>query len=631
VHSDLPAASGLAFPAAPQLQALQTMVVRTHLSNYVSVPTDCPQREKRGWSGDGQLTTHSGLLNFDGLAFYEQWWASALDQQRIGCLPPGEPSRSSPAGPLRPFNWACSSPMFKNLTLEQYQYGPIGDVLPFEQLGMGNFAGDPSWEVLAVVVPYELLTLAGDVAAVAAGYDGPKSLLTFFGALGSADPTSSGLIATSYLGDWKALDTPNNLLVANINYLMAALLTAEMAFASGADADAVADLALASALSAALQARFFDATAMRWDRGSQSAQILALAFGAGNASVQQPAADALVAALAAADGHLTFGASGARFALDVLHGAARRPDLALALASEPAYPSWQYMIENSSLPGTMFEDWSGPAQPDGSSDNHIFKAGGITGFLLEQALGLDAAMRVAGAASGGDDGCECEAALDMAFSLRGRFGFSCAHVAALCEVVAGGGGGGGGGGGATLRPLGELSAAAAAALARRGLAAAHAGGARALEPRLALTVTAAAARAVGAAAGWRVTPAGNASFAWSFAAGRLRASAFVPFASDARMELPLELFRAGARVRVSLGGGEVCFVGGNGALIGASEAMLVEWRPAVLPCGAGAAARHVSGRALRGGAACGGGVGGGRVLVMHAPGGASEVELAEEA
>lgn len=47
-HSALPAALGLSFPAAPALEALQTMVVRTHLSNFVSVPTDCPQREKRG-------------------------------------------------------------------------------------------------------------------------------------------------------------------------------------------------------------------------------------------------------------------------------------------------------------------------------------------------------------------------------------------------------------------------------------------------------------------------------------------------------------------------------------------------------------------------------------------------------
>jgi hypothetical protein len=225
--------------------------------------------------------------------------------------------------------------------------------------------------VLAVVIPSELLAQAGDLTAVAAGYDGPKSLLAFFNALGSADASSQGLITWSYLGDWKAIDTPNNKFVANINYLMAALLTAEVASAVGESADAVADLALAAALSSALQAKFFDAAGKRWDAGSQSAQILALAFGAGDASVQQPAADALVAALAAADGHATFGASGSRFALSVLHDVVQRPDLALELALSQGYPSWQLMVSNASMPGTAWEDWNGPAEPDGSSDNHV--------------------------------------------------------------------------------------------------------------------------------------------------------------------------------------------------------------------------------------------------------------------
>ena len=282
------------------------------------------------------------MLNFDALAFYEEWWKSMLDQQRIGCLPRGEaPGRvGGVAGaPIRPFNWVCDAPMVPNITLAQYQYGPIGDVLPREQIQMGNFAGDPSWEVAAVVVPYELLTQYGDAAAVAAGYaDGPKSLVAFFGALGFADASSSGLITWSYLGDWKALDTPNNKLVANVNYIMALQMTAEIASAAGADADALADVALAAALSAALEAKFFDATKRVWDAGSQSAQILCLAAGAGSADAQQAAAAALVAGIAAAGGHLTFGASGARFALEVLHGAAKRPDLALALALEPGYP-----------------------------------------------------------------------------------------------------------------------------------------------------------------------------------------------------------------------------------------------------------------------------------------------------
>lgn len=281
-----------------------------------------------------------------------------------------------------------------------------------------------------------------------------------------------------------------------------------------------------------------------------------------------------------------------------------------------------------------------------SSRPQIFKAGGITPFLLEQALGLDFAMRpranaeplargaadaaAADAAAADADAadCACEAALDLAFSLRGRFGFSCAHVAALCEVVAAGAGD-------AARPIGVLREAAAAALAKRGVSATAATAAhaesplRALEPRLALTVTEAAARRVGAASGWRATPVGNVSFAWAFAAApvRLAVRASVPFATEgAPLELPLALFPAGATVRVSVGGARAFVVDAEGrvvaALGGGAEADV--WRPEVLAC-AGAAARHVSGRVLRGGTTCNG-----RILLLRVPGGVHELAVEEE-
>ena len=49
IHTALPPTAAVAFPSAPLLNTLQEAVLRTHLSNYVTVPTDCPQREKRGW------------------------------------------------------------------------------------------------------------------------------------------------------------------------------------------------------------------------------------------------------------------------------------------------------------------------------------------------------------------------------------------------------------------------------------------------------------------------------------------------------------------------------------------------------------------------------------------------------
>ena len=49
----------------PELNRLQNAVVHTQLSNAFHHPTDCPQREKRGWSGDAQLSSGQASLNFD--------------------------------------------------------------------------------------------------------------------------------------------------------------------------------------------------------------------------------------------------------------------------------------------------------------------------------------------------------------------------------------------------------------------------------------------------------------------------------------------------------------------------------------------------------------------------------------
>jgi alpha-L-rhamnosidase len=47
------------------LAAVHDSVVQTQACNLMSVPTDCPQREKRGWMGDAQWTAEEAILNFD--------------------------------------------------------------------------------------------------------------------------------------------------------------------------------------------------------------------------------------------------------------------------------------------------------------------------------------------------------------------------------------------------------------------------------------------------------------------------------------------------------------------------------------------------------------------------------------
>ena len=47
----------------------------------MSIPTDCPQREKNGWTADAHVTIDLALLNFDGINFYEKWLDDVSDNQ----------------------------------------------------------------------------------------------------------------------------------------------------------------------------------------------------------------------------------------------------------------------------------------------------------------------------------------------------------------------------------------------------------------------------------------------------------------------------------------------------------------------------------------------------------------------
>lgn len=59
------------------------------LSNYHSIPTDCPHREQNGWTGDAQLSAEQALMNFDMVAAYEKWLSDFRDVQRPSGQIPG--------------------------------------------------------------------------------------------------------------------------------------------------------------------------------------------------------------------------------------------------------------------------------------------------------------------------------------------------------------------------------------------------------------------------------------------------------------------------------------------------------------------------------------------------------------
>ncbi len=86
-HSDVPVA-GTICSSNQQINKLWTATNNSYLSNLFGYPTDCPQREKNGWTGDAHFAIETGLYNFDSITIYEKWLADNRDaQQPNGTLP----------------------------------------------------------------------------------------------------------------------------------------------------------------------------------------------------------------------------------------------------------------------------------------------------------------------------------------------------------------------------------------------------------------------------------------------------------------------------------------------------------------------------------------------------------------
>jgi alpha-L-rhamnosidase len=86
-HSDVPVA-GTINCSNDLINKIWRATNNSYLSNLFGYPTDCPQREKNGWTGDAHFAIETGLYNFDAITIYEKWLADIRDaQQPNGTLP----------------------------------------------------------------------------------------------------------------------------------------------------------------------------------------------------------------------------------------------------------------------------------------------------------------------------------------------------------------------------------------------------------------------------------------------------------------------------------------------------------------------------------------------------------------
>lgn len=118
-----------------RLNQLQHNIWWSQQSNFCGIPTDCPQRERAGWTGDIQIYAETACMNADIRAFLKRW----LEEMRLEQTPSGE------IPIVVPFN--------KGYREMQQQYG--------------GAAGSAGWGDACVIVPWKLYMAYGDQSVLA--------------------------------------------------------------------------------------------------------------------------------------------------------------------------------------------------------------------------------------------------------------------------------------------------------------------------------------------------------------------------------------------------------------------------------------------------------------------------------
>jgi len=347
----------------PQLNRLYDNIVWSQRGNFLSVPTDCPQRDERmGWMGDAQVFAPTAARNADVAAFFAKWLVDVDD---------GQTAR--------------------------------GDFANFSPRVAAPQPGWPVWADAGVIIPWTMYTCYGDVGFLRDHY-GPMTRWVDY-----CERSAKNLILSGGVGDHLAPRWTPTDIVDTAYFAHSAQIVAQAAVLLGKTEDAAKYAGLHRAIVAAFDQAFVGAdgsitsTARPFFRppgtpppkpgerfgNTQTAYILALRFDLLPADLR-PVVARRLAEDVEHNGHLTTGFVGVGLICPTLTQIGR-PDLAWQLLLTDTYPSWLFSVRNGAT--TIWERWDGWTPEHGFEDpamnsfNH-YSLGSIGEWLYAGAAGI---------------------------------------------------------------------------------------------------------------------------------------------------------------------------------------------------------------------------------------------------
>jgi alpha-L-rhamnosidase len=312
--------------------------------NFVSIPTDCPQRDERlGWMGDAGVFWRTGSYNYNIDAFTHKFMNDVVDAQ----------------------------------TAE----GAFTDVSPNL---LGPQPGAPGWGDAGIFIPYAAWLQYGDVSAVEHSWPAMERWMDFI-ASNNPDFVRRKALGNNY-GDWLAPDehTPKEL-IDTAYWALVAREMAEMATALHRPADAEKYQRQYEHIAAAYRAAFVkEDGSVSGD--TQTGYLATIFTGIVPDSLRTAMVDRLTKNIHEHGNHLTTGFLGTPLLLFVLDEN-QQTDLAFKLLLSDTYPSWGYMVKKDAT--TWWERWNGDTgDPSMNSYNH-YAFGSVMAWVYRRAAGID--------------------------------------------------------------------------------------------------------------------------------------------------------------------------------------------------------------------------------------------------
>ncbi len=325
------------------LNQIQENTKWSFIGNYHGIPTDCPHREKIGWTGDGHLSAEAGLYNYNVTASYLKWMDDFEDAQlKNGKLP----------GIVPTSGWG-------------FEHGRGED----RSKGYG-----PHWEGAFIYMIWYIYEFTGDTSILADYF--PMTL----GYLEYLESISDNYLLTHGIDDHKPVITKTNGdILSTSHFYEFTKMAKDMATLLGKKEKVSQLNAMAAKIKRAYYKEFYIKKETTFGNEGQTVLSGSIYHGLADEDIRDEVMNQLLRKISEQDTTFDVGVVGLKYLFNLLHQT-DHSDLLYEMVTHRKIPGLGYWIEQGAT--TLWQDWDGSM-----SLNHIM-FGSVSEWFFESLAGI---------------------------------------------------------------------------------------------------------------------------------------------------------------------------------------------------------------------------------------------------